>query len=172
MTSPKVTKAVFEPGTDSEINSLFIHAIFLIFGIKWSWKKQRFSGKPKWKAWGAAVEDQHDENEKEPHYYLELGEGDFKSLKKRTYCVAYCDYHSYGKKKKVKEGKTTKTVTEAKLDLAPGKWKIHVWIPDKAKVAKKIAQRVSDAYSKAMDKTLPDYFIPNSGKVKSIKKIR
>ena len=172
MKVPKIDKAVFEPKMDCQINSALIRKICQAMKIKYDWKKQCFKSK-EYEALGADVTDWHHDHEEEPepHYDLRIGIGDYTSLKERVYCVEYCDYHSVGKKKKTKVDGKTKTITEGKIILAPGEWKIRLWLPKTVskKKAKKIAQKISDAYAKAMADALPDYFILDSKKVKRIK---
>ncbi|MBO7717902.1 hypothetical protein J6S37_00175 [Candidatus Saccharibacteria bacterium] len=154
MEYPKVVKAVFDPEVDRPGNSEILRSIFEIMHVTYDDATDKFTATYFRGKWGIAIEDRHDD-EPEPHYYLEVGEGNYSIYKRRTYRTKYCDYYS-------------EVVAEAGITEGPGEWRIHVWVASILD-ADLVAQEVSKAYKESMEKTLPDYCVLSSGETTFIK---
>ena len=151
MEYPQIVEARFDAKMDPGINSKLLRAIFEIMGTEYSAKTDCFASDM---PWGVCIEDQHD-NEKNPHYILEVGSGIYDERAPKSYFVRYCDYHSVPGKKK----KNNSIITD------PGKWIIRIWLPKGCGLsADDVAEKINLAYAKAMEEELPDYEILYSKK--------
>ncbi len=89
MRYPKIFKSEFCLSMDKPINSKVIREIFRIMGVRY--QQGDFTAGSDWRV---TITDQH-EDEDEPHYWLEVGEGEYAdSYYHATFTAAYCDYHS------------------------------------------------------------------------------
>ncbi len=184
MRYPKIFKSEFCPSMDKPINSKLIREIFRIMEVRYL--QGGFTAGSDWRV---TITDQH-EDEDEPHYWLEVGEGEYAdSYYHATFTAAYCDYHSMSLQEKTLNDaeKTINHVVdsvaerdeEGVIEEAPGKWHIDIWInPDGIVNSLKdymkandvsirdyvldLAKHINTAYAKAMEEALPDYFIVSS----------
>lgn len=147
MKRPNIIRAVFEPGMDCSINSMVLRVIYGTMGVKYQKESDSFTNGA---VWGIAIDDRHDEgDEPDPHYQLEVGEGDYANQNEcKAYCIRYCDYHS---------------TEDGEIVTNPGRWTIRVWIPkDFHFDAYMVAALVNTAYEGTMIAVLPDYEILTS----------
>ncbi len=147
---------------DCPINSILLDKIFEIMKVEYDFATDSFTNKSSWEI---RIEDQHDENEPEPHYILIVGEEEVPNVEEKNvgFYTRYCDYYSCSTKDD--EGSTEKD--EGIIKTNPGTWRIYVWLSPECRFRicnpeedeRAIAIKVDKAYKDAMKKTLPDYEI-------------
>jgi hypothetical protein len=142
----------FEPEMDSPINSKLLEVIFELMAVKYDFYDDSFKSLNF--GWEVYIEDQHENNEPEPHYTFKVSDGKTSGLISKTYCVKYCDYHS-----------TVDEDGKPIIKTDPGMWKIHIslneWAADHNKFYE-YASAINEAYKSVMKENLKDYFIATS----------
>ena len=150
MKMPKIIRSKFEMGMDEPINTAVLRAAFRLIGVKYIPALDMFSAGT---AWGIAIDDSHDVgDEDEPHYFIEVGEGNYTEHECKTYKVRYCDYQ------------TTETDDGEKCIMVnPGEWKIRIWVSRYVAVdPDEFAREINNAYNSVMITELKDYMILTS----------
>lgn len=144
MRYPEIREAVFDPSCDKAGNSALLRAILdSIVCVSFDRLINEFSATKWWEWWNIRIEDKHDDEDK-PHYILEIGEGNHRGHKSKRFSTKYCDYHS---------------TDNGEIVTAPGEFIVQIWIDDDDSRQNTFGKRVSEAYLKAMQETLPDYFV-------------
>lgn len=145
MKTPTIVQSQYHE-CDLAINSAVLRAIHEeIMHVKYDRKTDTFSSEDvPW--WGIYIEDEHDEAKngiEEPHYHLEIGEGEYRMHAPAKFATRYNDLESLDDCENIEK--------------SPGWWRIHVWVPYGN--ARKIAEAVDAVYRKVMKDTLSEFFI-------------
>ena len=164
MEYPVINEIVFDPTMDYEINKDLI-GDYCAETTSHDQEEDAFKSIP----CRFRIEDQHDSEDK-PHYILDIGDKFLPKHCCRKYVVRYVDYLSTSAKKE--EGEDTNQAEEEKkpkgdIENAPGRWTIYVWLGGNSytrsgKGNKELAMSLNCVYERAMDKSLPQYFILTS----------
>jgi hypothetical protein len=155
MKMPLIRKTYFECEEDREANSIVLGAILEeILKVEYNQTTVSFTSSLLDGPWAIHISDWHD-NEKKPHYELEVGSDlsskseDFETH--RAFLVEYCDYDS------VLEGGPS-------IALAPGHYSIEVWLSAKEEDAlvNLIAKDINRAYLASLKKAFPHLYVLTS----------